>query len=170
LPAGGHRLHFVSSDREALSVNLATDIDAADGDRLPEYDLGEQIGFLLRQAYQRHAAIFAARFGADFTPTQWAAMSRLWEHGELSQNLLGRHTAMDVATIKGVVERLAKRGLIVTRPDEGDRRRLLISLSPAGRELYRSSVEAALDVTAETLLPLKPQERVTLHRLLKQLR
>jgi hypothetical protein len=31
-------------------------------------------------------------------------------------------------------------------------------------------VEAALDVTAETLLPLKPQERVTLHRLLKQLR
>lgn len=77
---------------------------------------------------------------------------------------------MDVATIKGVVERLARRGYILTRPDPDDRRRVLISLSPEGRALYRSSVDAARRVTAETLLPLKPQDRATLYRLLKQLR
>jgi DNA-binding MarR family transcriptional regulator len=169
LPGVLHRLQFCLLERE-VTLTLVSDNDAPAGESLPDYDLGEQVGFILRQVYQRHALIFAERFGADFTPTQWAALSRLWEHGELSQNLLGRHTAMDVATIKGVVERLARRGFIVTRPDPDDRRRVLISLSPEGRALYRSSVDAARRVTAETLLPLRPQDRATLYRLLKQLR
>ena len=73
------------------------------------YVLDDQVGFLLRQVQQRHVSIFARHFGVDMTPMQWAALAKLAEVGECSQNLLGRHTAMDVATIKGVAERLAKR-------------------------------------------------------------
>jgi len=40
---------------------------------------------------------------SDLTPTRFAAMAKLLEHGSLSQNELGRMTAMDIATIKGVV-------------------------------------------------------------------
>ena len=47
---------------------------------------------------------------------QWAALAKLAEVGECSQNLLGRLVAMDVATIKGVVERLVRRGFAATRP------------------------------------------------------
>jgi len=32
--------------------------------------LDDQIGFILRQATQRHAAIFASGIGGDLTPTQ----------------------------------------------------------------------------------------------------
>lgn len=134
------------------------------------YVLDDQVGFILRQAYQRHAAIFVERFGDDLTPTQWAAVSKLAELGDCSQNLLGRYTAMDVATIKGVVERLARRGLVRTQPDPEDRRRLMVSLSGEGRALYEARQAIAHQVTAETLAPLKPQEQATLLRLLARLR
>jgi DNA-binding MarR family transcriptional regulator len=134
------------------------------------YVLDEQVGFLLRQAQQRHAALFAECFGDDLTPTQWAAISKLAEVGECSQNLLGRYTAMDVATIKGVVERLNKRRLLISRADPDDRRRVMISLSPAGRRLFARHLRNALNATEVTLRPLRPANRATLIRLLKQLR
>src|ERR1700759_1050433 len=80
----------------------------------PSYILDEQIGFILRQVWQRHAAIFARESGINLTPTQWAALSKLMETGPCSQNQLGRLTAMDVATITRVIERLTARGLTET--------------------------------------------------------
>jgi len=91
--------------------------------RLP-YVLEEQIGFILRQVWQRHATIFAREIGINLTPTQWAALAKLTETGPCSQNQLGRLTAMDVATIKGVIDRLTARGLTETSPDPEDGRRL----------------------------------------------
>ena len=89
----------------------------------PSYVLDEQIGFILRQVWQRHTAIFAKDIGINLTPTQWAALSKLAETGPCSQNQLGRLTAMDVATIKGVIDRLTARGLTETSPDPEDGRR-----------------------------------------------
>src|SRR5712671_4539616 len=95
----------------------------------PAYVLEEQVGFILRQVWQRHAAIFARQIGINLTPTQWAALAKLTETGPCSQNQLGRLTAMDVATIKGVIDRLTARGLTETSPDPEDGRRLVVSLA-----------------------------------------
>ena len=46
----------------------------------------------------------------EVTTTQFAALAKLAEQGPLSQNQLGRATAMDAATIKGVVGRLVRGG------------------------------------------------------------
>jgi DNA-binding MarR family transcriptional regulator len=124
----------------------------------------------MRQVYQRHAALFAERFGDDLTPTQWAVIAKLAERGDCSQNLLGRLTAMDVATIKGVVERLARRGLVETKPDAEDRRRLTLSLSRAGQAMFDAKAGIATAISEETLAPLGPEERATLISLLNQLR
>ena len=51
----------------------------------PAYILDEQIGFILRQVWQRHAAIFARDIGINLTPTQWAALAKLNETGTCSQ-------------------------------------------------------------------------------------
>lgn len=142
--------------------------DLADPDRT--YELEEQVGFILRQVQQRHAAIFTAAFGAEITSLQWAAMAKLAEVGECSQNLLGRLIATDVATIKGVVERMMKRGVLQARPDPADRRRLLLRLTEAGRAAYRASEERALAVSQETLMPLSPADRATFVALLGRLR
>ena len=88
------------------------------------YVLDDQVGFVLRQAQQRHTTIFATEMIEDLTPTQWAALAKLRELGACSQNHLGRRTAMDAATIKGVIDRLTARGFTATGPDPRDARRL----------------------------------------------
>src|SRR5262245_19983344 len=136
----------------------------------PTYVLDEQIGFILRQVSQRHAMIFARDIGIDLTPTQWAALAKLQETGRCSQNQLGRLTAMDVATIKGVIDRLTARGLTETSPDPADGRRLLVSLTKAGQQLTEKAAPNALAISRETLAPLEPKERDVLMELLSKLR
>lgn len=136
----------------------------------PAYVLDAQAGFILRQVAQRHAAIFAARIGDDLTMTQWAALAKLAETGPCSQNLLGRLTAMDAATVKGVVDRLARRGLVETRPDPEDGRLLVVVPTAAGHAAIARATPNALAITEETLAPLDDGERATLIALLNRLR
>src|SRR5437879_8855092 len=98
----------------------------------PQYVLEEQIGFILRQVWQRHATIFAREIGINLTPTQWAALAKLTETGPCSQNQLGRLTAMDVATIKGVIDRLTARGVTETSADPQDAPRLCVQQTRPG--------------------------------------
>lgn len=134
------------------------------------YILDDQVGFLLRQAMQRHTLIFGARMGQDLTSTQWAAMSKLHEKGPCSQNLLGRLTGMDAATIKGVVDRLVRRGFVETRPDTEDGRLLVVVLTSAGEEAVARASVNAFAITEETLAPLDAAERAMLLKLLDRLR
>ena len=133
------------------------------------YTLDQQVGFILRKANQRHTAIFASMIPGDLTPMQLAAMAKLNELGECSQNRLGRLVAIDAATIKGVVDRLAARKLLTTRPDATDRRRTIVALSSAGRELAEEAFEAANRITAATLEPLTSDEQRTLLSLLAKI-
>ena len=133
------------------------------------YILDEQIGFILRKVSQRHAAIFAERIGNDLTPTQWAALAKLSEKGPCSQNLLGRRTAMDVATIKGVIDRLVKRGYAETRADPKDGRLLMVALTAAGETAVEQARVNAHAITKATLSPLTDAEGATLLSFLKRL-
>ena len=139
--------------------------------RAPEaYHLRDQIGFILRQVSQRHTGFFAELIGDGLTPTRFAALAKLFELGPLSQNELGRQTAMDVATIKGVVDRLRDRDLVHTRPDPQDRRRHLVALTEVGAEMARRAFPRALEITEKTLAPLDAEERRALLALLRKMR
>lgn len=139
------------------------------GEDLQTYALDDQIGYLLRLASQRHGAIFLAHSRYGLTPTQLAALMRLEEQGECSQNHIGRLAAMDVATIKGVIDRLRRKSLTQSRPDPNDRRRTLISLSQRGRHVVAEMRDIGLTISRETLAPLTEVERRRLVRLLRKL-
>ncbi len=127
-----------------------------------QYILERQAGHLLRRARQRHSTIFQENIGdPQLTPLQFAALVKLRDLDEVSQNHLGRLTAMDAATMQGVIKRLGLRGLIVRRPDPKDGRRLIISLSNEGKKTISKLVEFAKNVTNETLAPLSLSERNT---------
>jgi DNA-binding MarR family transcriptional regulator len=132
------------------------------------YRLEDQVGFLLRRVNQRHLAVFAAVI-PEVTTTQLAAMAKLAELGPMSQNQLGRVTAMDAATIKGVVGRLVTRRLVTTAPSEEDRRRLIVDLTPEGRVLFDSLRALGREATERTLSPLSPAERERFLALLRRL-
>lgn len=134
------------------------------------YRLEQQIGHLLRRAHQRHTAIFQARIGdPQITAMQYAALVKLLDEGELSQNHLGRLTAMDPATIQGVIRRLTERRLIEARDDGDDRRRRLLRLSAEGKALVEQLMANGPEITAATLDPLTPDEARALQELLKKI-
>jgi MarR family transcriptional regulator, lower aerobic nicotinate degradation pathway regulator len=133
-----------------------------------DYRLQEQIGFVLRKAHQRHVSIFASHIG-DLTPPQFAALAKLHDIGETSQNQLGQLIAMDAATVKGVIDRLKARGLVALSKHEGDKRRLLVSLTSQGRDAVLSLIPKAQTITEETLAPLSSKEAASLLKLLAKI-
>lgn len=133
---------------------------------MADYELDIQVGHLLRRANQRHRSIFNAEMPVRIPPTQFAVLAQLRSEGELSQNLLGRKTAMDSATITGVIARLADKGWVSTAPSESDNRMVSVSLTDSGHELIESLVEPALRITELTLSRIAPEDRAAALRLL----
>lgn len=134
------------------------------------YRLEDQVGHLLRRAHKRATAIFLERIrDAQITPTQFAALAKLADASELSQNHLGRLTAMDPAITQGVTRRLKARGLIAGRADPTDGRRILLRLSAKGARLAKSFILEGFDVNEDILAPLSGKDRKEFLRRLKQL-
>lgn len=134
------------------------------------YVLEAQVGHLLRRANQRHTALFARRFMAvDLTPLQFAVLMKLREAGPLSQNLLGRLTAMDPNTVQGVILRLLRRRLISRSSSPEDKRRKLLELTADGRTLADRLVSDGLAISEETLAPLTQAQSRRLLALLAKL-
>ncbi|AZV77270.1 MarR family transcriptional regulator [Parasedimentitalea marina] len=140
-----------------------------DSDTPDTYILDDQVGYLMRQASQKHAAIYQSHAIQGLTATQFAALARLHEQGKCSQNQLGRMASMDVATIKGVVDRLRKKGYAIVEADPNDKRRSLISLTDQGRQLVEGMFPLAHNITAETLAPLTASEQRKFLMLLRKL-
>ena len=135
-----------------------------------QYRIEEQVGYLLRRAHQRASAIFQVSIGdPNITPTQYSSLVKLNEYTELSQNLLGRLVGMDKATMQGVVRRLKERGLVDSRPDPGDARRTLLSLTTEGQRLVNKLLINGPAVSRETIKPLTAQEQRQLLELLAKI-
>lgn len=134
------------------------------------YVLEDQVGHVLRRAHQRHAAIFQDGIGdLQLTPTQFAALAKIHALGDVSQNQLGRLTAMDPATIQGVIQRLEARHLIHRTPDARDKRLSVLRLTAEGSDVAARAIARAADITEQTLAPLNPRERQQFLALLKRL-
>ncbi len=136
----------------------------------PAYRLEDQIGFVLRRAHQRATSIFnAAMQEFSVTPTQFAALAKLHDLGTVSQNELGRLTAMDPATIWGVVSRLIKRGYVAQSVDARDARLVILELTTEGETATAAMKSVAADVSRCTLEPLTAEEEALLLGLLRRL-
>lgn len=135
----------------------------------PTYILEEQIGFILRQATQRHVNIFTERMVVGVTPTQFSVINILDRLGTCSQNQLGRLVSMDAATVKGVIDRLSAKGVTRTAPDANDARLLLVTLTAEGRKLAKECLPYASEISEATLAPLTAAERKRLLTLLKKI-
>ena len=96
-------------------------------------------------------------------------LAALQEFGPASQASLGRRTAMDRSDVAAAVNELAGRGLASRTPDPADRRRNVISITPAGAAHLRRLEELLADVQDELLTPLSPAERQQLISLLSRI-
>jgi DNA-binding MarR family transcriptional regulator len=87
----------------------------------------------MRTAYQRHLAIFQENASdPNLTSVQFATLRALRDNGPSSHADRVRHRGRP-ATIRGIIERLNARNLIAVSQDELDRRKVIMTLLPAGK-------------------------------------
>lgn len=134
------------------------------------YDFTQQVGFLLRRAYQRHTAIFQQTVPESrLTAGQFVALLSVREHGPCEIPAILQHTGIDEASLRGIVERLKWRKLLNAEHEPGDARRMVVSLTPEGVEMIEQTVPHARQITELTFGDLNPQERATLVSLLERM-
>jgi DNA-binding MarR family transcriptional regulator len=134
------------------------------------YRFSDQVGYLLRRAYQRHLAIFQANsIDPQLTAVQFSTLCALSDNGAQSQGELVKTTGIDQATIRGIVDRLNARGLIALSKDGRDARRVIIAITPTGKALLDRMIPCAVRTTELTLANLNPAEQLALLHTLRRI-
>ncbi len=93
---------------------------------------------VLREALARH----------DISFSQFQHLWQLWKSEGLAQVELSRRIGIETASSTAVIDQLEKRGLIRRERDTADRRRINVTLTPAGRALERPLTERVIGVNA----------------------
>lgn len=125
---------------------------------------------MMRKAYQTHVTIFQALSPCpDVTPTQFAVLCVINDRGPCALTVIVRSIIIDLATVRGTVERLKKRGLVILAKGESDRRQVIASLSAEGRDVMDRMIPTAARITEVTLRNLSLPERVAFEYLLEKI-
>jgi DNA-binding MarR family transcriptional regulator len=72
----------------------------------------------------------------ELTPSQLSVLSRLGKEGPASASDLAAAERIRPQSVAATLAVLEERALVIRRPDPGDGRRQLLSLSPAGTALF----------------------------------
>jgi MarR family transcriptional regulator, organic hydroperoxide resistance regulator len=96
----------------------------------------QSLGYQIRYAYRAFVKALAEELGPyRVTTGQWSALRVLWEQEGLSQVELAQRMMVEKASLTPVLKAMATEGLITRTRNSDDRRKVNISLTPAGRRL-----------------------------------
>ena len=98
-----------------------------------------------------------------------AALRRAGAPYELSPGRLLRETLVTSGTMTNRVDRLAGRGLVERHPDPGDRRGVIVRLTPEGKAAVDGAFAALLAAERDLLAGLTPRDQQRLAGLLRGL-
>ena len=94
--------------------------------------------------------------------SHYAVLAALDEGGPASQADLGRRCGIDPSDMVALVRVLTGDDLVARRPDEADRRRNVIEITPAGRRRLGELGDVVASAQEALLAPLSPTERARL--------
>ena len=106
------------------------------------------------------------------TYPQYLVMLVLWESTPVTVNELGKRLHLDSGTLTPLLKRLEASGLIHRQRDSADERRVLVSLTTAGRQLKEQAKSIPQTIACQVGLERHDIEslRRTLQRLRNQIR
>ena len=119
-------------------------------------------GHLIRRLHQQSTQVFQAQTqaaGFDLTSVQFAALDGIAQQPGIDQASLAASISFDRATIGGVIDRLALKGLVDRVVSTQDRRARQLHLTPAGAQLLAASRPVVQALQAQILAPLSSAER-----------
>ncbi|MFD8593387.1 MarR family winged helix-turn-helix transcriptional regulator [Kitasatospora sp. NPDC059646] len=130
--------------------------------------LDQQICFSLSAASRAFGGVYrTALKDLGLTYPQYLVMLVLWEHGELPVKQLGERLRLDSGTLSPLLKRLEATGLVLRARSPQDERSVIVSLTPAGRDLREPARAVPRRIGAAAGLPLSDLR--TLRELLNRL-
>ncbi|RPH41746.1 MAG: MarR family transcriptional regulator [Burkholderiales bacterium] len=125
--------------------------------------------YLLARASHLISGQFHERLAAERIPVlQWRVMAALWDApksaGEVAEIILQKQP-----TVSKLLERMQRQGLVDRETDAGDRRRVVVSLTPRGRAVAGPLIEAAREHERAVLEPFGATNASTLVTVLQRL-
>jgi MarR family transcriptional regulator, lower aerobic nicotinate degradation pathway regulator len=126
---------------------------------MPSWLLGQTAMHAHRLVVERLAAARARGY-------HYRLLAALEEFGPASQAALGRRIGIDRSYIVEAVNELANGGLVERARDPDDRRRNVVTITPAGVRQLRLLDEVLAGIQDEVFAPLSADERAQLARLL----
>jgi len=140
----------------------------ADDDATPARLRGKPSWLMTRTAMYASRLVSEGLAAADARGYHYRLLAALEEFGPASQAALGRRSGIDRSDVVATVNELADGGLVERTRDPEDRRRNIITITPAGvQQLWRLDGVLA-GIQDELLAPLSADERDELARLLRQ--
>jgi DNA-binding MarR family transcriptional regulator len=136
-----------------------------DQELLEQLERTERLMLRVGWLEQRRFARDLAEFGLT-VPQFLALRSMLRRDEQPTMSTLADETLHRCATMTGIVDRLAKMGLVTRQRDPGDRRRVLVELTLHGRELMDKVRLSRRERLRETLVHLSSDDAGELLRLL----
>ena len=98
----------------------------------------------------------------DLTLAEWRVLANLETLGEASSARIAAAAAADRAEVSRAVASLEKAGLILRRPDHGNRKRLLLRLTDRGQQVHRAVRAKRVAYFEHLLADLDADERSSL--------
>ncbi|MEZ5664137.1 MAG: MarR family winged helix-turn-helix transcriptional regulator [Burkholderiaceae bacterium] len=135
-----------------------------------DYRVTDQVGHLLRRAYQRHTAIFQSVVPASkLSAAQFVVLCAVRDQEDATVRDIVQATAMDEPAVRGIVERLKWTDLVTVVHEPGDKRNATVSLTDLGRAMVEDTLPHAQQITELTFGDLDATERQQLTDLLRRI-
>lgn len=86
------------------------------------------------QAFSSYSEAFVRQY--NLTPAQFDVIATLGNTSGMSMGEIGEKTLITKGTLTGVIDRLEKKTLLSREAALGDRRSVVVKLTPAGKDLF----------------------------------
>jgi DNA-binding MarR family transcriptional regulator len=144
-------------------------MEPAASDRAPAR-LRSKTSWLINQvALPANRLVAEGLAGADARRYHYALLAALDAAGPTSQADLSRRATVDRSDVVAAINELVEQGYVERSPDPSDRRRNVVSMTPAGRRRFHQLDRILTDVQDHLLAPLSARERTHLVSLLTRL-
>lgn len=149
-------------------------VERAEGPIRPIHRVAKELvassGFLLARLGFRFKATAIARMDeAGYELYDYSVLAVLAEGARENQGTIADALTLDPSRLVALLDGLEERSLIVRQRDPHDRRRHVVSITPAGKKELARLRELIRTLEEEFLAPLDAHDRAALHGLLLRL-
>ncbi|KQX48317.1 MULTISPECIES: MarR family winged helix-turn-helix transcriptional regulator [unclassified Paenibacillus] len=131
-----------------------------------ELRLGEQLNALISASHALNVRA-AARFDSSLQPAAFLIVRWLFSYGPASATVLAESTAMDRSSVSRLVNQIKGLGYVQSETSPDDRRGVLLSLTPLGRQMTVDALKEKESVFFESIAKWEDDQLESFSEMLK---